>query len=156
MGLRIRRAGNWGEQTIKFAGKQRGAMSARPEYNVETTALRPSLELFPTHIWPEHWRPSELTAELAPQFEVTFTRRTWLYQGTDFTVEVAFDQGVITAAAKHEPVQELELELKAGSAESLLAFGAELAVRFELKPGLKSKAQRGYELYAESFSSEGS
>ncbi|RUO39330.1 hypothetical protein CWE15_09390 [Aliidiomarina taiwanensis] len=156
MGLRIRRAGDWGEQTIKLAGKQQGAVSERPEYNVETKALRPDLHLFPTHIWPEHWRLKELNNALEPQFEVTFTRRTWLYHGEGYSAEIALDLGLIIAAGKQEAVQELELELKAGSAEPLLELGAELAALFQLEPGLKSKAQRGYELYAERFPSQGS
>lgn len=156
IGLRIRRSGDWGEQTIKLAGEQQGAMSARPEYNVETASMRPDLSLFPQDIWPEHWHVANLNNAIEPQFEVTFIRRTWVLQEQDFTAEVALDRGVISAAEKQETIQELELELKAGSAKSMLKVGAELASRFQLEPGLKSKAQRGYELYAGCSNSKGS
>ncbi len=151
IGLRVRRWGGGGEQTIKFAGQQQGAMSARPEYNVPTVMLVPNLSLFPEHIWPvnvlgEH-TVNALNKQLEKQFEVIFTRRTWLYKQGGLKAEIALDQGYILSLGKRETIQELELELKAGNADELFALGASVAKRFNLIPGLKSKAQRGYELH---------
>lgn len=151
IGLRVRRWRGGGEQTIKFAGQQQGAMSARPEYNVPTVMLVPNLSLFPAHIWPAKvlgkLTVNGLNKQLEKQFEVTFTRRTWLYEQGCLKVEIALDQGCILALRKREVIQELELELKAGNAEKLFALGASIAKRFNLTPGQKSKAQRGYELH---------
>lgn len=151
IGLRIRRWHGGGEQTVKFAGQQQGAMSERPEYNVATEMLVPDLTLFPTTIWPEalltKMSVEALTKQLEKQFEITFKRRIWLYELGDLKVEMALDQGNILALKKREPILEFELELKAGKAEDLYQLGAELAQRFNLLPGLKSKAQRGFELH---------
>jgi|SRR5690554_999765 len=151
IGLRVRRWHGGGEQTVKFAGQQQGAMSARPEYNVATEMLVPDLTLFPNTIWPaallKKISIAELNKQLEKQFEITFARRTWLYQVGDLKVEMALDQGTILARHKKEPILEFELELKAGNPEDLYRLGAELAQRFNLLPGLKSKAQRGFELH---------
>lgn len=151
IGLRIRRWKSGGEQTIKLAGEQQGAMSARPEYNVPTVMLVPNLTLFPEKIWPAHvldgLSVAALNKQMEKQFEVTFVRRVWFYEQGDLQVEIALDLGHILALGKRESIQELELELKAGSATELFALGANIAKRFNLSPGLKSKAQRGYELH---------
>lgn len=150
IGLRIRRWLGGGEQTIKLAGQQQGAMSARPEFNVPTEMLVPDLCLFPGHIWPEGLSAAILNEQIEKQFEIVFTRRIWLYENGTLKVEIALDEGVITAQQKHADILELELELKAGAAAGLYELGAKIEKQFNLLPGTKSKAQRGYELHGHS------
>ncbi len=147
IGLRIRRWQGGGEQTIKLAGQQQGAMSARPEFNVSTNMLVPDLTVFPVNIWPYGLNPQALNKELEKQFEVTFTRRIWQYEHLDLRVEIALDKGFIASQLRRENILELELELKKGTAADLNQLGATIAARFGLLPGTKSKAQRGYELH---------
>lgn len=150
MGLRIRRWIGGAEQTLKLAGKQLGARSERPEFNYPMQADKPDLLLFPSHIWPLGWPLHEVNESLQKQFEIVFVRKRWLYTDGDLVVEIALDQGDILAGQQQAAILELELELKAGKAEQMFALGERLAQQFHFVAGLKSKAQRGFELLQKS------
>ena len=57
-------------------------------------------------------------------------------------VELALDEGILTGSGKEIPLREVELELKEGSDEALLAFGPEFAKRFALEEEPLSKFAR--------------
>src|SRR5262249_1281761 len=61
-------------------------------------------------------------------------------------VELAFDDGVIIADNRSEPLSELELELKEGPPQSLARLGLDLLQGTPLSLGSESKAERGYHL----------
>lgn len=146
IGLRIRRWPGGAEQTVKLPGRQQGALSSRPEYNLPTTAAIPDLTRFPADIWPASVRPDELTARLQLQFEVSFERHYWLWDEAETLIEIVFDQGVIRARGREEAILELELELKKGSEAALIKIAQRIATQFSLEAGTRSKAQRGYAL----------
>lgn len=62
------------------------------------------------------------------------------------TVELALDEGVLTGGGKSVPLCEVEIELKSGSREAVLAFAKELAQRFNLVPEHGSKFRRALAL----------
>lgn len=146
MGLRIRRWADQAEQTLKTAGAVDGARSARPEFNAPCTGERPDLSLIPAEVWPATVVPEQLQAQLVEQFRVQFTRHCWRLVQESTMIEVALDQGAITAGQHSTPVSELELELHEGAEAPLRQIARQLQQEFSLTPGTASKAQRGYAL----------
>ncbi|RUO34370.1 hypothetical protein CWE13_12140 [Aliidiomarina shirensis] len=151
IGLRIRRWNDQSEQTVKMAGSQVGAMSQRPEYNIDYTGSVPQLDLFPADIWPQTINTRKLQEQLEAQFQIDFQRQRWLLNVGVSTIEVAIDEGVIfvpTKDTRQEPICELEAELISGNITDLLQLSELLTQEFTLAPGLLSKAQRGFILAA--------
>lgn len=146
MGLRVRRKGEFREQTLKTAGKVVGGLHARPEFNVTIEADMPDLSLFPAELWPQQERDA-IQANLAAQFSTDFERETAELTLTDGArVELALDRGTISAGNKSEAIEELELELVQGDAQQLLELARVLMEQAPLRLGLDSKAARGYRL----------
>ena len=76
-----------------------------------------------------------------------FTRiaKTFSWQGA--TMELALDRGQLYGGGKTLPLWEVEVELKEGTKEAVLAYGAFLAAAYGLKPEKASKFRRGLALY---------
>lgn len=147
MGLRVRRCDHYTEQTIKTAGTVCGGMHQRPEYNIEIHSLFPDLHLFPNDIWPQHQDVAALQSTLTSLFTTDFKRKVWLlsFNNGDI-VEMVLDQGEIIANGQTEQISELELELVNGDKQRLLEVAYILAGHLKIRPGIKSKAARGYAL----------
>jgi len=73
--------------------------------------------------------------------EVTRTQR--LLRAPGCVVELALDQGALTAGERRWPLCELEFELKAGDAAALVALAARWVQRFGLTLDVRTKAERG-------------
>ncbi|WP_455915801.1 CYTH domain-containing protein [Pantoea agglomerans] len=146
MGLRIRGFGDSYEMTLKTAGQTIGGLHQRPEYNVALAKPELDIALLPADIWPQGCDLAALQQQLQPLFSTHFVREKWVvtYRGSE--IEVAFDRGDVTAGELSEPLNEIELELKTGERDDLLAFAAELANMGGLRLGSLSKAARGYAL----------
>ena len=90
----------------------------------------------------------KLMSRLAPIFETSFRRVTWLLQpGADVAILVMLDRGWIAAGGRRAPISELELELLSGESGDLYALAEQLAENVTLTPELNSKAERGYRLF---------
>ena len=78
-------------------------------------------------------------------FKTVFTRWSVLVHphNSPGLLELAMDKGVISTEDKNETIYEVEIELIEGTAQALLAFGAELSRQFPLLPEGKSKYYRG-------------
>lgn len=88
-----------------------------------------------------------LTAEgLVPICGARFTRQTKILEEAQFSAELALDKGVLTGGDQEIPLCEVELELKSGSREALIAYAAEFAKRFALHHEPKSKFRRALNL----------
>ncbi|QKJ88721.1 inorganic triphosphatase [Paramixta manurensis] len=146
MGLRIRGRGDSYEMTLKTAGQTIGGLHQRPEYNIALTKPELDLSLLPAQIWPAGCQPDELQQRLKPLFSTHFRRETWRVSYRQSEIEVACDQGDISAGEFSEPLCEIELELQQGEREDLLAFAAELSKMEGVRLGSLSKAARGYHL----------
>lgn len=153
MGLRVRTVGDAIEQTIKTKGQIIGGLHQRGEYNVAIDKHFPELSLFPTDIWLEAQNAkslniSALQAQLQSLFSTNFTRTVWLITLANNTVvELVFDLGTIASNGESCAICEIELELVSGSADSLFNLAELLAQQLPMRPGIKSKAARGYALY---------
>jgi len=148
MGLRVRESDSFIEQTIKTAGKVVGGLHQRPEYNVTIDKRFPELALFPHKIWSTSQSIVNLQDQLIALFNTNFLRTKWLVTLSENTkVEVVFDQGNITSKDQSVELLEIELELVTGDISALFSLAEILFDVVEVRPGIKSKAARGYALY---------
>lgn len=145
-GLRIRSWNGRHEQTIKLAGNSLGGLHQRPEYTNPRAVSWPDLHEFPAEIWPDQGKIDNLQHSLVVLFHTDFHRRTWLVEYEQAQIEVAYDIGAIEANGQQEPINEVELELKSGSVQSLFALAEQMLNRPGWQLGCVSKAQRGYRL----------
>lgn len=140
--LRLRRSGYHWEQTLKAGAETVGALTARPEWNIQVTGNQPDLDILPAEA--RGLLAGIGAADLRPCFSTEFTRIAWHIEGADGALELALDQGEVRAGEAAEAISEVEFELKAGSGAQLfqLAGGFLEALPFTLEP--RSKAERGY------------
>ena len=89
---------------------------------------------------------------LIPVCGARFTRLSRLLTLPDAQIELALDRGILLGSGRELPFCEVELELKEGSEESLLALANAIAEEFSLKPEPKSKFQRARELTSDNES----
>jgi inorganic triphosphatase YgiF len=140
--LRVRRVGRRWIQTLKTEGDSSGGLSTRVELEAAVTGPAIEFERFPAAAG--QYVPKALQEGLVPVFETLFTRRSWQVTGIwGSQIEVALDEGDIRAGEKSQSIQELELELKSGRPEALLALALELGKTVPLWPFDRSKAERG-------------
>ena len=148
MGLRVRRSNSHIEQTIKTAGQVVGGLHSRPEYNVNIESDLPILALFPDEIWQPGQSVANIQQALVALFNTDFKRCTWLITDVNGNVvELAYDQGEIASSDKTETIHELEFELVQGDTTALFNLASLLFQELALRPGIKSKAARGYALW---------
>ncbi|WP_077341528.1 inorganic triphosphatase [Pseudocolwellia agarivorans] len=150
MGLRIREKDGMLEQTIKTAGKLIGGLQQRPEFNVPITVKQPQLDLFPAEIWKPTQNLENIQNQLVSLFSTDFERHIWLINtAKGGVVEVVFDQGEVSSNGLVDPICEIELELVRGELSELFDLAELFLTELELRPGLNSKAARGYGLWNE-------
>lgn len=113
----------------------------RAEFEVECGDI---LEAVPLLI--EQGAPIELLLlthrGISPSCGAKFTRLAGLLEIPGGKVELALDEGVLLGGGKELPFREVEVELKEGSEEAVVAFANALAAEFGLKPERKSKVAR--------------
>ncbi|WP_252120337.1 CYTH domain-containing protein [Symbiopectobacterium purcellii] len=98
-----------------------------PEYNVPLANATLDIRLLPADVWPPECDVDALAQALHPLFSTHFQREQWVIAYHQSLIEIAFDQGEVAAGELSEPILELEMELKAGQTDDLLALSQELA-----------------------------
>ena len=78
-----------------------------------------------------------------------FTRLAATLKLSGCTVELALDQGVLLGGGREEALCEVEIELKSGDREALMAFGRDFARKYGLETEHKSKFARANALASE-------
>lgn len=148
--FRIRKENDRFVATLKWGGRSEHELHEREELNIPLSspedAQRPTLKVFA-----ESEKGRELIElvgdrELVPVVETSFTRKTMRIDTGESICEAALDAGKIITAGGNADIRELELELFSGSVEDLEEIGRDLAERFSLRAGVKSKYARGIEL----------
>ncbi len=144
MSLRVRRDGKRYVQTLK-RGSVDGQPFVRGEWETAVDSFAPDLALLPVS---EIGAPLDniMPAALDEIFVTKVRRRTQRLDFFGAVVEVAFDEGSIEAGERHEPLSEIELELKSGAPSVLYDLGVELLDIAPVRIGTRSKAERGYDL----------
>lgn len=84
-----------------------------------------------------------------PMCGARFTRQALTVRFGGSVLELALDSGILLAGSKQEALCEVEAELKEGTREDALAFGAVLANAYGLTPEKKSKFRRALALREE-------
>ena len=142
--LRVRRAGRKWVQTLKSESASVGALTSRPEWEVELPRGHHDLGLFPQEALA--LLEGVDTSLVGPVFITAFRRTTWWIEDAGAGMEVALDEGEIRAGSHILPLGEVEIELKTGPREAL--FGLALALLEKVPMGVepRSKAARGYAL----------
>jgi inorganic triphosphatase YgiF len=146
LSLRVRQSGARFVQTVKTEAADDPLR--RGEWEASVVSLAPDLALAMPFI-PVKLRDSLVTAPLEVVFTADVHRHSRLVDLPSGTVEVAFDQGELKAGDRSLPVREIELELKSGSASTIYEIAQRLAERGALKPSIRSKSARGYDLAAD-------
>lgn len=147
--LRIRRTGDQRIQTVKAAGESAASLFVRPEWEQLVESDVPVLD----DTTPLKALLGERARALRPVFEVAVTRMTWLVSWQEAQIELVLDRGEIVAGDRRTPVCEIELELKSGDPAALFSYARGVAAEAPLRPGVLSKAERGYRLLGPAFSS---
>ena len=155
MELRVRRIGSVSVQTLKVVGQAAEAgLHRRQEWEARVVDPLPELASLTAvagadSTWGKVLGTPGLTQELVPIFGSEVRRTVWnlrLAQGAE--VELALDQGELRHGDTHEPISEIELELKAGTPEALFDLALQLQEHVPLRVGNLSKSARGYALAA--------
>lgn len=144
---RVRREGENLVATVKRGGNPKSNVQRRQEWNVEVNSMEPDVVAF---------RETEIGKELEaisgkdilqPRFLSVFNRRfITLCIEQDTCAELALDIGNIIAGKLSEPICELELELKQGNPQVMLALANQIAEKYGLSPEPRSKYSRGVAL----------
>jgi triphosphatase len=143
--LRVRHVGGQHLQTIKCNEPGNGATLTRNEWETEIdgnsldleaargTALQPLLT-------------GRVRRALQPVFETRVRRTVYPIRYDDSDIHLSIDEGRIEAGRQSSSLHEVELELKHGQSPALFRLAHQLAKRVPATLGVKSKADRGYEL----------
>ncbi len=143
--LRVRRENGNFVQALKIA---RGALD-RLEHEATTRGSAPELELLPADIRPV--LGALYAEELTPVFATDVQRRRREIVRDDgfgrvSRVELALDEGEVSAGGRTEPILELEVELKQGDRALVFDVGESLIDAGATRIINSSKAARGYQL----------
>lgn len=83
---------------------------------------------------------------ITPVCGARFQRLARTVEGKDWSAEIALDRGILMGGGREIPLCELEVELKSGEDEKILAFAKALAAEYELQPQKESKFRRAQRL----------
>ncbi len=144
MSLRIRRSGRRRVQTVKADGREGAGLFARDEWEMPVRDATPVLD----DRTPVAALLGEAVGQVDRMFTVDVQRRTWLMTQDGATIELVLDRGAVLAAGREQAICEIELELKAGDPAALFALARRIDADIALRPGVLSKAERGYRLTA--------
>lgn len=142
--LRLRKENAESVVCCKTRGSREGALSSHEEWECNAENLTEGVK--------------KLIAQGAPEELAEIVRNAVRFCGAEFLrisadlkigdswVELSCDRGRLLGEKTSCPLCEVELELKDGTAEPMLAFGAALAARFGLREESRSKLARAMEL----------
>jgi inorganic triphosphatase YgiF len=146
--LRVRRIGNKHVQTVKATNGSGAFPLDRHEWEREVATDTPDLR-FVGGTPLESFSRRKLRRSLTPLFEVKVERNAYPVQSANSDIEVAIDRGNISTTTSNMAFCEIELELKRGASAELARLARRLAEEAPVSLGLKSKADRGFDLRAE-------
>jgi triphosphatase len=146
--LRVRHIGQKRVQTIKIIQKGRPGALGRDEWEQEIGGDTPDLSLAKdTALAP--LLTKRLGRKLRPVFETIVERVTLPVHAGKTSMEVAVDRGQIRAEGRHEPINEVEIELRRGDPAELMRLAERLARALPMAYHPRPKQDRGYALVAD-------
>jgi len=142
--LRVRKSGKTFIQTLKRPVDGTNPL-ARHEWEVAVPSFAPDLEVLPPESR-EIGLDGITNTVLETVFVTKFRRRIQAVDLPAANLELAYDNGGITAGERSEIINEIELELKAGDIATLYDVALALLDSAPLRVGTLAKADRGYHL----------
>jgi triphosphatase len=146
--LRVRHTGENRLQTIKADKKGTHGPFGRDEWEEKIDSDTPNLKLADGTAL-EPLATKKLRRKLKPIFETVVERTTFPIHAGETDLEVAFDHGFIKADGRHEPISEIEIELKHGDPSGIAIVADRLVQSVPINYSARSKAERGYALSAD-------
>ncbi len=143
--LRVRRTGERWIQTVKGGGGSAAGLHQRDEHEWALVDDRPDPALLAETPMAVLFARAAVRDRLVPVFTTEFDRTTLLIAWQDGTsAELAIDRGEVRAADRADPISEVEVELRSGDPAHLFELAQALHADIPLRPGHRSKAERGY------------
>ncbi|RDE18732.1 CYTH domain-containing protein [Motiliproteus coralliicola] len=146
--LRIRRIGERFIQTLKTRGSSQAGLHQRQEWEWDVAGEQLELDKLPAEALPQDIPLQQLGAAFNTDFQRTSWQLSYPYQGQTTKIELVLDQGQVIAAGRHDPISEIELELKQGETGALFELAEQLADQVPLRVSRISKAEKGYRLHS--------
>ena len=146
MALRVRKIGQKRIQTLKVPGNGPTGLQHNIEYESKIDTDEPDLGRIEDEALRRMFDTGRPNGGLKPVFATIFSRSSIPLKFEGDEVELALDQGEISADGKSRPICEAELELISGSGVCLYELALALHKRIEFRLGTRTKAARGYEL----------
>jgi inorganic triphosphatase YgiF len=144
--LRLRRKGRASPVLgVKWQSPSDEGLFARGEVEVRCPDGLPAIERFDPAIR-ERLAAVLEGKPLQPVFETRTKRYTTVFRYGHSDIELAVDDGAITAGDARLPLCDIELELKSGNSVDLLNCASNLARDCELSLEFEAKSDRGYRL----------
>lgn len=143
MAYRVRREGDRLIASLKWGGKNEGALHTREEINIP---------VIDTHPNPVTFEESDIGKDLIriiggkplqPVIEMQFERRRFRIDTQDTISEISIDSGEIVTEKGSMPICEVEIELFSGEQEVLLDVGQQLVDKYGVVSEKRSKFYRG-------------
>ncbi|MGH8721473.1 MAG: CYTH domain-containing protein, partial [Burkholderiales bacterium] len=146
LALRVRRIGARRVQTVKGERSAAGGLFERTELEIPIHGDQPNLARIADPDLRARLVDVVGGSPLVEVFRTEFrrTRRVLRKGETEWTLDI--DEGRIAAGDRSARVHEAELELREGDPAKLFEFALLLQERLDLRPGARSKAERGYAL----------
>jgi triphosphatase len=143
--LRVRQIDGRFLQTVKRNELGNGAALSRDEWETEINGKNPDLKAArKTALGP--LPAKKVCRDLKPIFETRVRRAVYPIRYDDSEIELSIDEGRIEAGGRSSRLYEIELELKQGDSPALFRLARQIAKDVPATLGIKSKADRGYEL----------
>lgn len=149
--LRLRSlSGRW-IQSIKAVGSSTAGLHQRSEWECVVANSHPDFTVILDPTLAKLFADQKLCNALKPIFHTKVQRTEWqLDFGSGDRIELALDIGQLVVGENHEPISEIELELKGGKKARLFDLALELQQVMPLWLKNDSKAQNGYAYYRSS------
>jgi triphosphatase len=148
--FRVRKEGERYVGTLKWDGARKEALYRRHEINLTISdpeqQKHPTIRLFEQCDLGERLVKLVDGKELVPLVEMNFVRRKARLDTGKCIMEMSVDRGDINANKQISTILEAEFELLNGDEDDMVEFAQELAERYRMSPGEKSKFARGLEL----------
>ena len=146
--FRIRQKASEWIQTIKLAGTANSGLHQRNEWEDLVSACHPDFTKIKDPRLTTFFANRKIQASLIPIFRTEIMREEWLlgFDNGD-QIELSLDSGLLKVNQLQEPINEIELELKAGNVGRIFDLALALQKTIPFKIENNSKAKRGYEYF---------
>ena len=142
--LRLRRSGRSQVQTVKTEATGHAGLFQRGEWDSAVSGDLPDLDAVPDPALRARIARAIGGKTLAPVLRTEMRRSERLLREGDLEILCDLDVGEIRTPERSLPICELELELRRGDPAALYDLALELHETIALRPGLESKAERGF------------